>query len=762
MQQVRLVFLMGFFAGLPLWAVADETELELAEGKAIYAKQCASCHGTLGQGVAGKYDETLYGDKSITALTKIIHDTMPEEDPGTVVGDDALAVAKFMMDTFYTAEARAKNSPPRIELVRLTNTQYANTVADLMAEFLGRDVVENRSGLSAKYYNSRNFRENEKKFDRIDPNVSFQFKDESPGEEIKAEEFSIQWQGAIYVDETGDYEFNVLTENGFRLWINNQETALIDGWVASGADPSDHKATIHLLGGRAYPVRLDYFKFKEKSASIELRWTPPGRPEAVIPEQRLSPRRVAETYVVTTPFPPDDASLGYERGTAVSKAWTQAATQSAVDVAKEVVQRINRLAGTRDDDEQREEKIKKFCGRFAELAFRRPLNEEQRQLYIEQQFANTNDPREAVKRVVLLTLHAPHFLYPELIDGTTDAYDVATRLSYGLWDSLPDKQLLQAAARNELLQPEVVREQAARMLKDDRAKHKLRGFFHELLPFHEATDLAKDSDAFPMFDREFVSDLKTSLELFIDDVVWSERSDYRELLLSSDMYLNARLAQYYGAELTGNGQFERVSFDPQQRAGVVTHPFLLSTLAYHQSSSPIHRGVFVTRKILSRSLKPPPMAIEFKDSRFDPTLTMREKVTELTKSKACMTCHSIINPLGFSLENYDAIGRFRTMENEKPINSSSDFVVDDGQVINLTGARDVAEFAAHDELAQLGFIEHLFHHCVKQPARAYGDDTLDTLRNRFISSDFHIQKLLIEINTLAALQGVGPTPGTSP
>src|SRR5690606_7629437 len=109
------------------------------------------------------------------------------------------------------------------------------------------------------------------------------FKDGSPGDEIGIEEFSIQWNGSVIAPETGNYEFCIRTENGFRLWVNGGEAALIDGWVVSGDGVADHRESIFLLGGRPYSIRLEYFKFKEKSASIELRWTPPGGVDEVIP-----------------------------------------------------------------------------------------------------------------------------------------------------------------------------------------------------------------------------------------------------------------------------------------------------------------------------------------------------------------------------------------------------------------------------------------------------------------------------------------------
>ena len=141
------------------------------------------------------------------------------------------------------------------------------------------------------------------------------------------------------------------------------------------------------------------------------------------------------------------------------------------------------------------------------------------------------------------------------------------------------------------------------------------------------------------------------------------------------------------------------------------------------------------------------MAMTFKDADFAPNLTMREKVAELTRPQACQTCHSVINPLGFSLEHYDAVGRFRTGENGRPIDVLSDYLTDEGQTVRFAGARDVAEFAAGSEQAQNAFIEQLFHQVVKQPMLAYGADTMTQLRQSFAASDFNMQKLLVEIAT---------------
>src|SRR5262249_46231184 len=163
-----------------------------------------------------------------------------------------------------------------------------------------------------------------------------------------------------------------------------------------------------------------------------------------------------------------------------------------------------------------------------ERAFRRPLTDEQKQFYIQRQFDATGDVETAVKRVVLLVLKSPRFLYREIAQGPPDGYDVAARLSFGLWDSPPDAALLDAAAAGHLSTHGQVARQAERMLADPRARTKLRDFLLTWLKVDHFPDIAKNPQRFPGFDPRVVSDLRTSLELFLDEVVWDERSDFRQ------------------------------------------------------------------------------------------------------------------------------------------------------------------------------------------------------------------------------------------
>ena len=150
-------------------------------------------------------------------------------------------------------------------------------------------------------------------------------------------------------------------------------------------------------------------------------------------------------------------------------------------------------------------------------------------------------------------------------------------------------------------------------------------------------------------------------------MVWSPASDFRQLLLADYLYLNGRLARFYGGNLPADSSFQKVSLDPEARAGVLSHPYLMATFAYTSTSSPIHRGVFLARNVLGQMLRPPPEAFTPLPAELHPSLTTRERVALQTQPQACQSCHSMINPLGFTLEHFDAVGRYQAKEKDKPI-----------------------------------------------------------------------------------------------
>ncbi len=750
-------------------------------GREIYQQQCASCHGASGEGTVESYPHPLAGDRSVGELVQYISKSMPEDKPGTCTGEDAQKVAEFISESFYSATAQVRNKPARIELSRLTVRQYRNAVADLIGSFRSPGKLDSQQGLRAEYFKSRRLDGKERVIDRVDPVVQFDFADKSPdAEKIEPHEFAIRWEGAVFAPETGEYEFIVQTDQATRLWINDLKRPLIDVWVKSGSD-TEHRESIFLLGGRTYPLKLEFSKAKQgvddkkakekppAKASIALQWKRPQRIVEVIPARSLSPSRPSETFAVTTPFPPDDRSYGWERGTSISKEWHQATTDGAIEVAAYVVSHLNELSGVKSDAPDRDKRLREFCQRFAARAFRRPLADEQQRAFVDHHFETAADPEAAVKRVMLLVLKSPRFLFRELSSSvqsnnepksSNDGYDVASRMSFAMWDSIPDQPLLDAAAKGQLATREQVEQQTQRMLADTRTRSKLREFFLRWLKVDHVPDVAKDTERFPEFNAVIADDLRTSLELFLDDLLGSETADFRQVLLSDSLPLNGRLAKFYGAELPDDAPFQSVKLESGERAGVLSHPYLMAGFAYTASSSPIHRGVFIARSVLGRSLRPPPEAVAPLAPALHADLTTRERVALQTKPESCQSCHAMINPLGFTLENFDAVGRYRKDENGKPVDATGGYRTRSGEILKFAGVRDLATFLANSEETHSAFVEQLFHGLIKQPIRAFGSQTRSELKQKFVENNFNIRKLVIEIVSTAALPKQIVNPAT--
>ena len=198
--------------------------------------------------------------------------------------------------------------------------------------------------------------------------------------------------------------------------------------------------------------------------------------------------------------------------------------------------------------------------------------------------------------------------------------------------------------------------------------------------------------------------------------------------------------------------FRQVSLDYGKRTGVLTHPYLLASFAYVDTSSPIHRGVLIARSVLGRMLQPPPEAFVPLAANLHPKMTTRERVAMQTKPAACSSCHNLINPLGFSLEKFDAIGRIRAKENGRPIDPSGGYYSRAGKEVKFSDSRDMARFLAGSEEVHAAFVEKLFQSLVKQPVRAFGPRALPDLRQSFAANQFNIRKQMVETAVLSALE----------
>jgi len=724
------------------------------DGKQLFLSRCSRCHGADGQG--GTADPApLAGTLTAKELAGFIKKSMP---PGPIKcpPQDADKIAGYIYDAFFSPVAQERIRPARVKLVRLTVRQFRNAVTDLVSGYHPVVPPGGVHGLHADYFKGRSRDVKNRAIERIDPDIRFDFGTDAPAPTLfDPHNFSIAWLGSVFAPDSGEYEFSIHSKHSVQLWINGSQYPVVDGEVRSAGDTDPH-GSVTLLGGRAYSLYMvftkatqgvdDSNKNKAKPAGpsyVTLNWRRPKHALEPIPTQFLYKDWSAKTFVVTTPFPPDDRSTGYERGDSVSKEWDDATTSAALETADYVSKNLREVTGVADKAPDRVDRLKAYCKDFLQRAFRRPITDDIKRTYIDKQFIVAASFETAVKRVVLLALTSPRFLYRE-IGPQTDGYSIASQLSFGLWDTIPDPDLERKAASGKLEMKEVARDEAVRMATDYRSWTKLREFLLLWLKIDEVPDIVKNPKRFPEFDASTASDLRTSLELFLENTAWSTSSDYRELMLGDTQFLDGRLAKLYGANLPTDAPFQAVKLDPGQRSGVITHPYLLSRFAYLDGSSPIHRGVLIVRNLLGRVLSPPPANFAPLTASARPDLTTRERVALQTKPQFCNGCHGIINPLGFTLEGFDAIGRVRDKDNGKPIDASGTYQSRSGALVKFNGAQDLGRYLANSDDAHFAFVEKLFVHIAKQPPKAYGQKKLGELQQSFANNQYSIRKLLAE------------------
>ncbi len=729
-------------------------------GESLFAKACAPCHGAKGEGGAA-FPSPLMGDLTVAELGKYISQSMPPGPKKTPIGD-ANKIATYIHDAFYSPIAQERNRPARVSLARLTVKQYRNAVSDLVGSY--HPAIPNaKNGLNGQYFKNRDRSAKNRVIERVDSEVKFDFGTVGPApDQVEPHNYSITWSGSILAPDSGEYELVIQTDHSARMWFNGSKQPIIDGWVKSGND-TEYKRPVTLLGGRAYPIYMEFSKAthgvnddaKKKdvppsSAFVRLMWKRPKGALEPIPTNYLFAQGMSPTYVVETPLPADDRSMGYERGTSVNRAWGDATTTAALEAADSIATRLSAVTGVADNAPDRVEKLKAYSRDFVTRAFRRPLDKETEQTYIENQFKVAPNPEVAIRRVVILALKSPRFLYRE-IGNRNDPYSIASELSFGLWDSVPDPELLRAAGAGELNKREGIQRQAMRLANDPRAWNKLRDFLLLWLKVDDFPDIVKSQKNFPGFDGAAATDLRTSMDLFLKDVAW-DSADYRQLMLSPKQYLNGRLSKLYGGSLPAGAPFQAV--ESSDRSGVLTQPYFLARYAYLEGTSPIHRGVLIARSMLGRVLAPPPEAFTPLAPSLHPTLTTRQRVELQTKPAACISCHSMINPLGFTLEKYDAIGRVRKDDNGKPVDASGGYLSKAGEANKFDGASDLANYIASSGEAHAAFTEKLFQHLTKQPIRAYGAKALPNLQESFKKENYNIRNLMVSIMMTATPEPV--------
>jgi hypothetical protein len=329
-----------------------------------------------------------------------------------------------------------------------------------------------------------------------------------------------------------------------------------------------------------------------------------------------------------------------------------------------------------------------ILGRLARLAFRRPVTDED--LRKPMQFFHDGAAEGAgfeagIEHALAAILVSPRFLLrveqdPRgLAPGTAyriSDLELASRLSFFLWSSLPDDGLLSAAERGELRQPAKLEAQIRRMLADERARSLVTNFAAQWLHLRALEGVLPDLRLYIDFDDNIRQALRQETELFVASVFREDRP-VTELLSADYTFLNERLAKHYGLPHIYGSHFRRVSFAGdanRQRGGLLRHGSILTVTSYATRTSPVIRGNWILGNLAGEPPPPPPPNVpSLDDVKVAATLPIRERLAAHRAKPICASCHNLMDPVGFALENYDAIGRWRTMDNRQPVDNSGGF-----------------------------------------------------------------------------------------
>jgi hypothetical protein len=326
--------------------------------------------------------------------------------------------------------------------------------------------------------------------------------------------------------------------------------------------------------------------------------------------------------------------------------------------------------------------------------YRRPLERQEldRELSLVALAQERGDSFEAGIRIAIeAALMSPNFLFRIEHDPahgsahTVSGPELASRLSYFLWSSMPDDELLALAEKGRLRDPAVLHAQVRRMMADPKAHRLVENFGGEWLQTRNLDNLRPDASKFPEFDAELRDDMRTETEMFFEAIVKEDRS-ILDFLDGRFTFLNERLAKFYGMDGVTGREFRRVDLDGHQRSGVLTQASVLTVSSYPTRTSPVVRGKWILENLLNTPPPPPPPDVPAFDQKgVGETASVRQRLESHRTNPACAACHSRIDPLGFGLENYDAIGRWRTADGNFPVDAAG--VLPDGT--KFSGAEEL-------------------------------------------------------------------------
>ena len=424
----------------------------------------------------------------------------------------------------------------------------------------------------------------------------------------------------------------------------------------------------------------------------------------------------------TVNFPPDTEAYGFDNNaefSLVSRSRAEQYFEAAEAVSAFVFSRGSTMRDRLgiDCNINEHECVGETVFELASLIFRRPITPEEHtdlMVLFDLAFSETEDALSALEDVFQALLLSSHFLYRPEMDHQGEAvgqelrvtgYEMASRLSFFLWSSVPDRALLESAANGELDDAHAIDEIASQMLEDPRAHRAIQRFYPQWLRLSDHDDDQKDLSVYPDWNEELSAAAKQETLRLLTHLTFESNGSIEALLTTDKTVVNHALGSFYGLDVPDDGQWHLKTLNEGRRPGILTRVAFLSHHAKANQSSPILRGVTVREQVLCQPLAPPPQDVDDTPPPLDPNATTRERFAQHTNNDNCASCHTLIDPIGFGFENFDGIGQHRFEENGLPVDTTMDLIGTPA----LNGVyHDAAEFSV-----EAGSDEHV-QRCVAQ------------------------------------------------
>jgi hypothetical protein len=400
----------------------------------------------------------------------------------------------------------------------------------------------------------------------------------------------------------------------------------------------------------------------------------------------------------------------------------------------------------------------RILGTLARRAYRRPVTDSDMETLLSfyQAGKNQGNFESGIENALRLILASPKFLFRSEPDPARIApgsvyhvsdLDLASRLSFFLWSSIPDDELLNVAAQGKLKDPAVLDREVRRMLADPKAEALVNNFAEQWLFLRNVQSVAPDEATFPNFDDNLRQSYKRETELFFESIVKEDR-DVMDLLTANYTFVNERLAKQYNIPNVYGSQFRRVTLDGLNdngaRRGLLGQGSILSVTSYPTRTSPVLRGKWIMENVMGTPPPaPPPNVPALKDqAQGGKVLSIRKLMEEHRKNAPCSTCHKVMDPLGFALESFNAVGEYRTKDASGPIDSSGQ-LADGTKIDGVVGLRQA--LLKHPEYFVGTLTEKMLTYALGRPLEYYDMPVVRGIVQAAARNDYHFSSLITGI-----------------